>query len=241
MQRITIFTLCVLAFLVHTAFSISAWGIKPSWANVPPVPTEESAAMMALGDEQLAYRMIGLTIQNLGDIGGNITPLYQYNFDRLGRWFFLEDRLDMRSNFIPFLAAYYFGGSQEPEDLGPIIEYLSVIGQRPYTDKWRWLAHAVYLSRFRQHDLDKAMGLAHVLAGMWQPGMPAWVRQMPAFVSLQQGDKVAAYAFLMSLLKDESQNMHPNEVNFTVGYICERLLDPAEAAKHPLCNPKKEN
>lgn len=237
-RRITIFAMCLLAFLAHAAFSVSARSVTASWANVPPVPTEESAAMLALGDEQLSYRIFGLMIQNLGDIGGKVTPLHEYNYDRLGDWFFLQDKLDPRSNYIPLLAAYYFGGSQDAEDLDPVIAYLSLVGQRSYAEKWRWLAQAVYLARFRQNDLDKAMGLAHILAGMWQPGMPAWARQMPAFVAMQQGDKVAAYAMLMALLKDERENMHPNEVNFTVSYICERLLDAAEAAQHPLCNPQ---
>lgn len=234
-RRAAIFALCLLAFLAHAAFSVSVRSISAAWANVPPVPSEESAVMLALGDGQLAYRGIGLMLQNLGDTGGRTTALADYDYEKLGQWFFLEDRLDQKSNYIPFLAAYYFGGTPNAEDLDPIIEYLAMIGQRPYAQKWRWLGQAVYLSRFRQQDLDKAMGLAHILAGMWHPGMPGWTRQMPAFVAMQQGDKVAAYAIMTNILKEEADSMHPNEVNFMVGYICERLLAPSEAASHPLC------
>lgn len=235
-QRIFIFMLCLIAFLVHAGFSVYSRDMKAAWANVPPVPSKETAGMMALGDEQLAYRMIGMMLQNLGDIGGKSTPLYEYNYDRLGQWFYLQDHLDKRSNYIPLLAAYYFGSTQNPDQLDPVIDYLAMVGQRPFDQKWRWLGQAVYLSRFRQEDFEKATGLAHLLASLWVPGMPGWVRQMPAFVALQKGDKEASYEIMMTILKDEADTMHPNEVNFMVSYICERLLDESEAAQHPLCN-----
>ncbi len=239
-HRIIIFSLCVFVFIIHAGFSVHSRSLKAAWANVPPVPTEKGATILAVGDQQLAYRVSGIMIQNMGDTGGETTPLYKYDYDRLGQWFFLTDALDRRSNFMPLLAAYYFGGTQEPKDLDPVIDYLAMVGQRSYDEKWRWLAQAVYLSRFRQHDLDKAMGLAYMLANMKAPDMPAWTRQMPAFIAAAQGDKETSYRIIMSILKETSAELHPNEVNFMVHYICERTLDELEAAQHPLCIAQKQ-
>lgn len=233
--KIIIYVLCFFAFCAHAAFAVHSRPLKPVWANVPPVPSHGGAAILTLGDEQFAYRAMATMIQNLGDSGGEVTPLYKYDYDRLGQWFNLADSLDRTSNHIPILAAYYFGATQNPDQLDPVIDYLAMIGQRPYSEKWRWLAQAVYLARFRQEDYDKAMGLAQLLAAIWHPGMPGWARQMPAFVAAQMGDKQASYEIMLSILKDEAENMHPAEVNFMVSYICERLLDPEEAAKDPVC------
>lgn len=238
-QHLILYTLFLCAFLAHALFSVGSRHMKAAWANVPPVPSEQGAAALALGDEQLAYRMIGIMLQNMGDNGGRSTSLTKYNYDRLGDWLFLEDKLDSESNFIPYLAAFYFGATPDATQLDPLINYLALVGQRPYDQKWRWLGQAVYLARFPQKNYEKAAGLAAILAGMWHPGMPGWVRQMPAFVALQMGDKQASYDIIMSILKEEADQMHPNEVNFMVSYICERLLDESEAAQNPLCNPEK--
>lgn len=234
-----IFALCIAAFIAHAAFSIHNRGIKSAWANVPPVPAGNTASMLALGDKELAYRMIGITLQNLGDSGGDVTPLKDYDYDRLGQWFYLEDKLDPHSNFVPLLAAYYYGSTQNPAQLDPVIDYLKMVGMRPEGQKWRWLAQAVYLARFRQHDFKKARGLADTLAASYRPGMPSWTLQMPAFIATDEGDKKAAYDIMISILKDSSDKLNPNEVNFMVWYICSQILDKTEASANPLCQKKK--
>lgn len=239
-QRRIVFIVCVMAFAAHALLSLSLQRRKAEWANVPPAPGRGAAASMALGDRQFAYRAFGLMLQNLGNTGGDTTPLNRYDYSRLGNWFGVEDDLDPRSNFIPLLAAYYFGGTQDPAQLDPVIAYLAAVGRRGDDLKWHWLAQAVYLARFRQNDMTKAQDLAAELAALWHPGMPVWTRAMPALVANQMGDKQAAYELMMAVLKDDSTAMDPAEVNFMIGYICERLLDKAAAAAHPLCKLDKE-
>lgn len=205
------------------------------WANVPPPPSARGAAVAFLGDEQLAYRAIGITLQNLGDSGRRVTPFDKYHYDRLGRWFHIMDELDPASNYMPLLAAFYYSAVKDPVKLNNVIDYLAEVGQRPQSHKWRWLAQAVYLARFKQGDLARAEELAEILAGMYRPGMPAWVVQMPIFIQLQQEDREAAYNLAISLLRDESGNMHPNEIIFMKSYICERILNPEEVMRNPLC------
>lgn len=228
------------AILVLQAFlSMAVRDTKAAWANVPPVPSRAGASMTALGDEEMAYRLYGIMIQNFGSTGGLSIPLKDYDYKKLGQWFMLEDSLDPRSNFIPFLAAYYFSATQDPSELGPVIDYLAVAGQHPEPQKWRWLAQAVYLARFRLGDLNKAMDLANDLAALPPEGMPGWARQMPAFIAAAKGDRETAYKMTMNLLKDEGGTLQAAEVNFMVDYICNRLLDKSESAQHPLCREQK--
>jgi hypothetical protein len=65
--------------------------------------------------------------------------------------------------------------------------------------------------------------------------LPLWAKQMPAFVMSDKGDKDAALDLMINLIKDEGENVHPNEVNFMVYYICERILEPHEAQQFDLC------
>ena len=230
-----IYLVCIAAFVCNVLFWIDTHKVKAEWANVPPVPPQSSAAMITLGDRQFAYRINGIMLQNLGDTGGRVTGLQDYNYSELGRWFFLQDRLDPVSNYIPLLAAFYFGATENKEDLIPVVDYLATVGQRTEGQKWRWLAQAVYLSRFKQGDLNKALDLAYKLAAMDLPNMPAWTDQMPAFIMMAKGEKPAALEIILSIMRDQADKVDPAEMVFMRSLVCERLITPQEAEQLELC------
>ncbi len=227
------------AFSTALLLNIFIWWyshpLQAKWGNVPPVPSQASASLMTLGDKQMAYRTYGLLIQNLGDAGGNARAFKEYNYERLVQWFWLEDYLDPTSNFIPNLAAFYFSANQDTENITPIIDYLAKVGHRTGLHKWRWLAQAVYLARFVQHDEVKALILAQQLAALDDPGMPAWTDQMPAFVMLQQGDKRGAYEIMVNILGSQLDTLQAADVNSMRMFICDRILGADERKTDPLC------
>lgn len=226
-----LFTMIVL----HGLLWLSVLDIKSLWLNVPPVPSENGITAMMLGDKQLAYRSIGITLQNLGNTGGRVEPLRNYDYTRLKAWLFLAHRLDPRSDFAPYIAAYYFGVVGDPEKIRALVEYLHVAGQGATGHKWRWLGQAVYLARYQLKDMDLAYKLAQELAVHPDPTLPAWAKQMPAFIQTARGDKQAAYDIMVEILKSEARHMPVQEINFMKDYICTRLLTPTEAAQTPLC------
>lgn len=228
-------TLLVLALVFNIMVWFYARNMRAEWINVPPVPTKAGALSFALGDSQLAYRTIGLMLQNLGDMGGRSTPLKDYNYVELGKWFFLEDQLDPKSTHIPALAAFYFTAVQTPEVLYPVLDYLAYIGSRSEGEQWRWLAQAVMVARYIMQDMDKALELANKLAEIDNPDMPAWPRQLRAFILEARGDKVDAMEVMVNILKTEGAKMPVQEVNFMREYICTRLMNSEEATGNPLC------
>jgi hypothetical protein len=58
---------------------------------------------------------------------------------------------------------------------------------------------------------------------------------MPALVQMGMDENEAAYSFMVGVLKDGSDNMHPNEVNYIVDTICTRVLTPSQSKLDPLC------
>lgn len=223
------------ALVCNIGFWLSVRSVKSQWGNVPPAPKAELAASSGLGDTQLSYRIIGIMLQNLGDTGGRTTALKDYDFAELSKWFFVQNSLDHHSNYIPYLAAYYYSATQEPLKFRPVIDYLEAVGQSPEGEKWRFLAQAVYLSRFVMNDTDLALKLANQLAAHKNPNMPSWTRQMPAFVMTQAGDKKAAYGLLVEILRSGAKTMAVEEVTNMRYYICDRVLEPEQAKFDPLC------
>lgn len=227
--------LLAVAVVLNILLWASVRDTRSEWANVPPVPGVTGAASFALGDTQLAYRGIGIMLQNLGDEGGRATPLKAYNYDELAKWFYIEDQLDPHSAYIPSLAAYYFSAVEDPDKLHPVLDYLATVGSRPEGQNWRWLAQAVHIARFVMGDLDKALILARRLAAVDNPDMPPWTRQMPAFILEAKGDKDDALSIMIEILRSDAEKLDPTEINYMRDYICNRILDEKAALAHPLC------
>ena len=205
-------------------FWIGSHQIYAKWAGVPPVPTKNGARMMTLGDTQFAYRFGAITLQNLGDSGGDVTPIKNYDFPMLGRWFWLLNDLDPASNHVPMIAAYYFGATPIPKDVAVVVDYLGHIGQNPVGNKWRWLAQAVYLARYRMDAPDVALDLAYKLARMQPIGddLPLWARQMPVSVLTKKGEKEAARELMRDMMSTQDI-LRPDEINTMRAYMHDQL------------------
>ena len=241
LERLRLWGFLVVCVILNIGVWATHKNARPIWGNTPPAPSIHGLQSFALGDRQLAYRATGVMLQNLGNAGGSSQPLRSYDYDGLKDWFFLADSMDSRANFMPYLAAYYFGAVDDPARVRRVIDYLEIVGNRPGTNKWAWLAHAVYLARYVTKDLDRAYVLANKLAALAEmdPAVPAWARQMPAFVLTAKGDKQAAYAIMLEILKSSAERMSPQEVNSMKHYICSRILDSAEVRANPLCQDLK--
>lgn len=228
-----------LFFTLVIALQVLAWlqvrTEQARWLNVPQVPGENGAAAFALGDRQFAYRTIGVMLQNLGDTGGRTTAFRDYDYDRLTGWFRLADKMDPHANFVPILAAFYFSSTDNPAQIVPLAQYLHDVGNSAEGQRWRWLAQAIYLARYKMNDLDKAYTWAQELAAIPRTDMPIWTKQMPAFVRNAEGDKQAAYDIMIEIMRSGKNNLPREEMNTMQYYICKRILDEAQAAKDPIC------
>ncbi len=219
--RIYIIALLV-ALTGQTLFWSQARGLRIPWAGVSLAPTPATARAIGLGDTQLYYRAAGLGLQNIGDWAGELTPLARYDYARLAGWFTLLSQMDPRGQYVPSLAAYYFGASQDPAQVRHVIGYLQNLGAGSPERHWRWLAYSVYLARFRVKDTGLGLELAKQLAALPVRDMPIWTRQLPAFVLSDVGEREAARDILEAILA-ETPDLHPAEQFFIRNYIDTRL------------------
>jgi hypothetical protein len=233
-RNIKLYLLLVLAVFLNISTWLYSHTRYVKWTNVPPAPKMLSAHMSYLSDDIFGYRVWGMALQNYGNVG-RAQALKDYNFAYLEDWFFLMDKLDPKSRFMPFLAAYYFSATQNPDQLPHVIKYLEMVGERPGPNNWQWMAQAIYLARHRMHDMNEALRLVHVMGSLYQPGMPLWVRNMEPMVKSDMGDRQAAYYLSLEILKSNGPKMSTSEYTSTVTMICESILSPADAAKSPIC------
>ena len=206
---------------------------KPELQVVPEVPGQATVKALSFGDEEFYFRVLALELQNMGDTYGRGTALKHYNYKKLSGWFYLLDSLDNVSSFVPALASYYFSQTQNKPDVRYVVDYLWDHSSPNPSRDWWWLMQAVYLTNHVLDDKQRALKISYKLAEARGKDIPLWVRQWPAFMHEQLGEKEEALLIIKNILETE-QTISPSERKFMNYFINERLgkmID--ESGKNP--------
>ena len=212
-------------FAAQLLFWHKTHDILPDMAIVPNVPAKEVVKALSLGDEQFYFRHLALQIQNSGDTYGRFTPLREYNYDKLIKWFYLLDTLDNVSDFIPSLATYYYSQTQNTPDVRYIVDYLyDHASWRPGEHrKWWWLIQAIYLANHKLEDKDLALKMGAPLLDA-KGDIPLWARHFNAFILEQKGEDEEALHIIEHVLEEyKNKKLSREDFNFMKYFIEERL------------------
>lgn len=222
-RRVRVVALLVLlvAVLAQMALWWNTRAVAPRSEGLREPPAMGEIDMLAMGDRQYFFRSHALELQVGGDLGGRVTPLTDYDYERLYRWFTLLDHADRRSNMVPTLAGYLYGNTPKVEGLRPVIRYLREHARSDPQRKWRFMAHAVWLASHKLGDQALALDVAEELAAL-PVRMPVWTRQLRAFILADRGEKETARDILRVILATDP-NLAPQERHFIERYIAERL------------------
>lgn len=214
--------LFLLFCLAQVGFWTHSRNVMPNMAIVPDVPGRDVVKALSLGDEQFYFRVLALQIQNAGDTYGRFTPLKDYDYSKLAKWFSLLDMLDNRSNFIPMLSTYYYSQTQNVPDVRYIVDYLYEHSADRVEEKWWWLLQAMYLANHKLEDKELALKVGAPL--MDAKTIPFWARQFPAFIHEQYGEMEEAYYVMQHVLKQyEDEKLSQADFNFMKYFFMERL------------------
>ena len=194
---------------------------KPDMSVLPDLPSEAAIQATSFGDEQFYFRTLAFQIQFAGDTYGRVTPLRDYDYEKLREWFSLLDTLDSASNFVPSMAAYYYSNTQYTPDVRYIVDYLEEHADRDPYHKWWWYAQAVYNANHKLQNRERALEIAYKLAAVNRKDIPIWARQMPAFILEDLGEKEEALLLANEIV--ESEDLTEAEMNFMWYFIKERL------------------
>jgi hypothetical protein len=203
----------ILGLLGQIAFGQEAREVRvrPAALDAPPAPLLREA--LALGDRQMLFRAIGLSLLHAGDTGGRTTPLARYDYRQVVSWLETLDALDAQSTMAPALAAFYFAQTPVAADAERMVRYLMEATMLAPERRWRYLAHAVFIAKHRVGQPALALEAARRLAALRATGIPVWARQMPAFILADMGEPEQAAALFAALLA-EADDLPPEEVRY---------------------------
>lgn len=200
--------------------------IKPELGIVPALHSDILARTLSFGDEQFYFRVMGYQIQNAGDSFGRSTPLKDYDYAKLEKWWDLLDSIDPVSDFIPSLASYYYGATQNPKEQLPyVVNYLERHADRDPIHKWWWYSQAIYHSKTILGDTERALSIAEKLYNLPKDvKVPIWVREIKAFIHEDRGEYKEACQIIFNIA-DGYDDLTEGEKNFIDYFINDRLKD----------------
>jgi hypothetical protein len=187
------------------------------------LPTPLSSTVMdavSFGDPLFPYRIMAFQLTNAGDTFGRSTSLRDYQTKPLVAWLDLLSPMDKKSYVLPFLAAYYYGQSQNTELSRAMALFLERRTKDDLEHIWWWRIQGIYIAMHKLHDKDLALRMAEPLAHLQH--VPLWVKQYPAFIHEKRGEMDAARNIIENILKD-TKNIPAGELSFMRYFVEERI------------------
>ena len=210
-------------FAAFLSMQVAYWNyarpFKPDLSIVPNVPRVDAVRAISMGDEEFYFRMLSLTLQNFGDTFGRFTPLKNYDYAKLSKWFHLLDQLNARSNMLPAMAAYYYSQSQYTPDVRYMADFLYEHSIKDVKHKWWWLVQCLYLTMHKLHDQEFTLKVAKPLLN---PEVPAWAQQMLAVVYEKRGEMEDAL-HIMETIRDNATQITDADLKYMRYFIEERI------------------
>ncbi len=171
--------------------------LRSSIEEMPPPLGPVAMKALAFGDEEFLFRATARWLQDVGDGGGRIRPLRDYDYDRVVGWLRALDGIDNRSDYIYELAAHYFGAigdpSGAPTRVGKIVDYFCTAALAQPERRWPWMVWAAEKTRTVVKDPVLAGRMARDLMSLHgNPAVPPWLPLLAPPLYRIAGDEFAA-------------------------------------------------
>lgn len=229
----TLWLLLVLCLLLQTGWQLSRQAAPPQARPLPPAPSEALARVASLGEPLAMARALLLHLQAFEDQPGVSLPWRALDYERLAGWLQTAQALDPRSQYPQLAASGVYAGVADPARARRMLRFVADSYARDPQHRWPAMAQATLMARHQLHDMPLALQYARQLRlHATGPGVPAWVRQMEAFI-LEDMDQLDSARLVIGGLIDSGQISDPNELAF----MARRLDEIAAKKKKPARTP----
>lgn len=190
-----------LFFALQIIFWFATNRIKPQFIITPYPPTALQMQALSFGDMQLYYRKLGFDLQNAGDKYGHYTSFRDHDYQKLRHWFEALDAIDANSEFIPFIAAYYYSMVPDESRIKIIAEYITDYAKKDPSRHWRLLTTAAHIyHKYPQNSRAKLEEIGNTLSNLQD--IPLWARVLTAFYLNDNGEICSAYDLVTRISQD---------------------------------------
>lgn len=200
--------LCVAAGLI-LALAAQAWfndHTQSAWqaeTQAASVPGKQWMQLATLNERHATAVATTLYVQSFDAQAGHSVPMSHLNLERLQQWLVLASELKPELAYPSFLTSRFLLERADPAVSRQMLDWILHRHRVAPAAHWPALAHAVHIARHQLGDNVLARKLA---AGLSQTdpaiAMPAWARQMQAFLQRDSNELEEARALVGGLITD---------------------------------------
>ncbi|MGH8737745.1 MAG: hypothetical protein ACREU5_11865 [Burkholderiales bacterium] len=183
-------------------------------SELPPPPAPGMLRLASFGEPAAAARLAMLYLQSFDLRAGNDIPYRDLDYGRLTGWLRAILATDPRSQYPLFAAARIYAEIPDPRKARAALEFVYQEFLKDPNRRWRWLAHAALLAKYRLKDLPLALRYASAVERLTTaPDVPVWAKQMRLFI-LEDMDELQAAKVMLGGLLASGQIKDPAELRF---------------------------
>lgn len=183
-----------------------AWHALPSAARagfeqLPPPPRPVALRLASFGETAAAARLAMIYVQSFDLRAGNGIPFRQLDYARLIDWLRVILTLDPRSQYPLFAAARVYAEVADETKVREVLAFIYEEFLAAPDSRWRWLAQAALIAKYRLHDMPLALRYATALQRDTRAkDVPLWAKHMVVFMLEDVNELEAAKIMLGGLL-----------------------------------------
>lgn len=210
----TVWVALALTLLLQLGWQLAQRSSPPQARPLPPPPSAAMARLASLGEPLALSKTMLLYLQSFEDQAGVSLPWRAFDYDRLAAWLDTAQMLDPRSRYALVAASEIYAAVDDPARARRMLQFVSASFAADPARRWPAMAQAALIAKHQLHDLPLALTLAHQLRlQATGPDVPAWVRQMEAFV-LEDMDQFDSAQIVLGGLMASGQITDPHELAF---------------------------
>ena len=188
--------------------------LRTTASDLPPPPASGVLRLASFGEPAAAARLAMLYVQSFDQRAGNDVPYRKLDYGRLIGWLQAILDTDPRSSYPLFAAARIYAENPDPRKARAMLEFIYREFLKDPNRRWRWLAHAALLAKYRLKDLPLALRYATAVDRLTTaPDVPDWAKQMRLFI-LEDMDELQAAKIMLGGLLASGQIKDPAELRF---------------------------
>jgi len=182
--------------------------------DLSPAPSIGVLRLASLGEPVAFAKGLMLYLQAFDYQSGSRIPYRDLDYDRLEDWLARILELDPQGQYPLIAASRLYAEVPVESKQRSMLEFVYREFFHDPNRRWPWLAHATVLAKHRLHDLPLALRYAraiqrHAVA----KDVPAWARQMEAFILEDMNELEAARLVIGGYLQSGSVT-DPGELKF---------------------------
>ncbi|MCV6636537.1 hypothetical protein [Candidatus Albibeggiatoa sp. nov. NOAA] len=212
---ILVILLFLIGLMLQIIWQLNNFKKNSKYQPLPDAPSQNILNLQSFGDNIVLSRLLILWLQSHTSQNGLYLSNNDINYKYLTDWLNAILQQDSHTQYPLFLASYQYILVKHPQKQRQVLEF---IHQQFYIDpkrRWRWLAQAAVIAKYRLQDLPLALKYAEILTAYAPiiPDMPDWAKEMQIFILEDMGELAQARLLIGGLLTN-GLITDPDEVAF---------------------------